>query len=334
MSEDKAKAPDLCVICATTELTIDNIVNPTCGHAQCKNCFWRWSKTSNQCPFCRQDIIARDRQSELEIKKLIENRRDLITHINDLNTQYLGVKRELDTVRREYQLETINLHHRRGEIARKNQDSFLYHEILNLYWRDPAAAKNRLLNLTKETYNIYRIDWLKKISQCFDEYGIRIRRERVFERYPLNSFWRKTYIKIGGKVIRAERVRRRQQINNSNIRHNARLSPATAISPETSQSRLSMSPPARPIGPPQIRRIPFPGFTSATFPLRSGRSPVPLSQSMSRLRTHDTSEIDFIRYPNTATVRSTGTDLFYNYRTSLFYENTARSPRTATMRRE
>ena len=310
MSEDKAKAPDLCVICSTTELTIANIVNPTCGHAQCKNCFWRWSKTSNQCPFCRQDIIARDRQSELEIKKLIENRRDLVAHVNDLGSQYLDAKQELDDVRRESELESIHLQHCRREIARKNADSFLYHEILDLYWRDPTAAKKRLSNLAKEAYNIYRADWQKKLSRCFDEYGIRIRRERVFERYPLNSFWRIICIKISGNVIRAERVRRRQQINNSNIRHNRHLSPATAISPETSQSRLSM-PPVHPISPPQIRRIPFPDFTRVTIPLRLGRIPAPLSQSMSRLGAH------------APIARSAGTNLLYNrFHHEGFWENT------------
>jgi len=331
MSEDKVKAPNLCVICATTELTIDNIVNPTCGHAQCNHCFWRWAKTSNQCPFCRQDIIARDRQSELEIKKLIENRRDLVAHVNDLGSQYLDAKQELDAVRRESELETIHLQHCRREIARKNKDSFLYHEILDLYWRDPTAAKKRLSNLSKETYNIYRDDWQKKLSRCFDEYGIRVRREYVFERdhfiEPVNNpdlFWRKICVKIGGKVVRAERIRRRQQINHNNRRYNRRLSPATAISPEASRSIIHAPSPLFPLTePPQIRRIPFPFSTGVTPPY----SLVPLSQAMSRIGPR------FMHTP-IRTVAPITPDLFYNYRTSLFYHNVAISPRTAAMRQE
>ena len=44
-----------CVICSD-ELTLKNVVNSICGHQQCKDCFWRWAKTSNQCPFCRKDL--------------------------------------------------------------------------------------------------------------------------------------------------------------------------------------------------------------------------------------------------------------------------------------
>ena len=38
-----------CSICYE-KLTVKNIVNPECGHATCKECFWRWAGTRSARP--------------------------------------------------------------------------------------------------------------------------------------------------------------------------------------------------------------------------------------------------------------------------------------------
>ena len=48
---------DNCLICSE-ELTIKNIVNPECGHSTCKDCFWKWTKDKNTCPFVENHYFA------------------------------------------------------------------------------------------------------------------------------------------------------------------------------------------------------------------------------------------------------------------------------------
>ena len=54
---------DTCLICSE-ELTLKNIVNPECGHSTCKDCFWKWTKQKNSCPFCRKSLLCNDEELE------------------------------------------------------------------------------------------------------------------------------------------------------------------------------------------------------------------------------------------------------------------------------
>lgn len=80
-----------CLIC-DDKLTIKNVVNIKCGHQQCQDCFWKWAETSNACPFCRADMIPRDREKELEIKNMIERRLEILHELDELYTEDMELK--------------------------------------------------------------------------------------------------------------------------------------------------------------------------------------------------------------------------------------------------
>ena len=56
----------ICSICCG-ELTVKNIVNPECGHATCKDCFWRWAKDKNSCPFCRTNLLKNTEEVAIDL---------------------------------------------------------------------------------------------------------------------------------------------------------------------------------------------------------------------------------------------------------------------------
>ena len=84
MSKDVSPSPKVveeeeecvCSICCG-ELTVKNIVNPECGHATCKDCFWRWAKDKNSCPFCRTNLLKNTEEAQ-EIQQM----RSLLEHQN------------------------------------------------------------------------------------------------------------------------------------------------------------------------------------------------------------------------------------------------------------
>ena len=75
--------PPTCPICSDV-ITFKTAVNPLCGHTHCQTCFWKWARKSNSCPFCRQDLIARDREKELEVESLIERRHEMRENLEEM----------------------------------------------------------------------------------------------------------------------------------------------------------------------------------------------------------------------------------------------------------
>ena len=90
------QAQEYCGICSD-ELTVKNVVNIKCGHQQCQDCFWKWAETSNACPFCRADMIPRDREKELEMENMIERRLEILHELDGLYTEELKLKRMVKT---------------------------------------------------------------------------------------------------------------------------------------------------------------------------------------------------------------------------------------------
>ena len=80
---------DYCAICGDG-LNMCNVVNMNCGHRNCTTCFWKWCETSNSCPFCRKEMINRDRKAELEFKKELERRVEIV---NELDLLYAEERR-------------------------------------------------------------------------------------------------------------------------------------------------------------------------------------------------------------------------------------------------
>ena len=83
-----------CSICCEN-LTLKNIVNPECGHATCKDCFWRWAKDKNTCPFCRTSLLKNDEEAQD-----IQNMRELLEHRTQIIRQVEQSYEEKDEVTR------------------------------------------------------------------------------------------------------------------------------------------------------------------------------------------------------------------------------------------
>jgi len=90
------KMADNCLICSE-ELTIKNIVNPECGHSTCKDCFWKWTKDKNTCPFCRKSLLCNN--EELQD---IQHMRDLLDHRTRIVRQVEEAYTKFDNIQREY----------------------------------------------------------------------------------------------------------------------------------------------------------------------------------------------------------------------------------------
>ena len=67
------------------DLTMENIVTTECNHQFCKDCFWRWLKTKNSCPFCRKSLLKTDEeQKEQEhMRQMLEMRGRVIRDIEE-----------------------------------------------------------------------------------------------------------------------------------------------------------------------------------------------------------------------------------------------------------
>ena len=67
-----------CQIC-TNPLALETVVNTECGHSCCKDCFWRWTKDKNSCPYCRTNLLANSKELEE-----LQHMRDLLAHRSEI----------------------------------------------------------------------------------------------------------------------------------------------------------------------------------------------------------------------------------------------------------
>ena len=95
----------MCSICCGA-LTVKNIVNPECGHATCKECFWRWAKDKNSCPFCRTSLLKNDEEAQdiQQMRNLLEHRTRIVRQVEaayDEEDRIKGTIRRLNIKRSE-----------------------------------------------------------------------------------------------------------------------------------------------------------------------------------------------------------------------------------------
>ena len=91
----------ICSICCE-ELTVKNIVNPECGHATCKECFWRWAKDKNSCPFCRKSLLKNDEEAQdiQQMRQLLEHRTRIIRQVEDAYDEEETLKQKANRLRK------------------------------------------------------------------------------------------------------------------------------------------------------------------------------------------------------------------------------------------
>lgn len=136
----------LCLICSE-ELTMKNIVNPECGHSTCKDCFWKWTKQKNSCPFCRKSLLHDDEELQdiQHMRGLLEHRTRIIRQIEDgyqENDEMLIKKRELNRGI-EHLNTTLNVMNQQGDTIAKNI-------------RELRATRNQISQSLGGTYNTFQ----------------------------------------------------------------------------------------------------------------------------------------------------------------------------------
>ena len=91
----------MCSICCG-ELTVKNIVNPECGHATCKECFWRWAKDKNSCPFCRTSLLKNDEEAQdiQQMRQLLEHRTRIVRQVEDAYDEEENLKQRATRLKR------------------------------------------------------------------------------------------------------------------------------------------------------------------------------------------------------------------------------------------
>ena len=109
MSKDVSPSPkvveeeeeSVCSICCG-ELTVKNIVNPECGHATCKDCFWRWAKDKNSCPFCRKNLLKNTEEAQeiQQMRSLLEHRTRIIRQVESAYDEEDRIKEDVRRLKR------------------------------------------------------------------------------------------------------------------------------------------------------------------------------------------------------------------------------------------
>ena len=166
---------DYCAICGE-ELNMCNVVNMNCGHRNCKTCFWKWCETSNACPFCRDEMINRDRKGELELKKTLERRMEIA---NELDSLYEEERRMIANI--ECKKRTTE----RWEKKRKEQRCEIYQnarilERIDEWETNPGIAMNKwheeqrdFLKASRNLTNIMENNAIRmNMKYCLDEMSL------------------------------------------------------------------------------------------------------------------------------------------------------------------
>ena len=91
----------VCSICCG-ELTVKNIVNPECGHATCKDCFWRWAKDKNSCPFCRTNLLKNTEEAQeiQQMRNLLEHRTRIVRQVESAYDEEDRIKADVRRLKR------------------------------------------------------------------------------------------------------------------------------------------------------------------------------------------------------------------------------------------
>ena len=109
MSKDVSPSPkvveeeeeSVCSICCG-ELTVKNIVNPECGHATCKDCFWRWAKDKNSCPFCRTNLLKNTEEAQeiQQMRNLLQHRTRIVRQVESAYDEEDRIKADVRRLKR------------------------------------------------------------------------------------------------------------------------------------------------------------------------------------------------------------------------------------------
>jgi len=149
-----------------------NVVNTECGHMCCKDCFWRWTKGKNTCPYCRTNLLAttKELEEQKQMRELLDHRSEIIRQVEE-----------------EYE------HHDR--ITKKIKKSILQRIKLDQKIKELKISKNDALAIKKGTYNAMRhfkkklahaqaddrVDWLRKVQPWTERVRLQAKLNNIFQ---------------------------------------------------------------------------------------------------------------------------------------------------------
>ena len=91
------KEDDTVPTCTITQEKIDykDCVKTSCGHYFSCEEFWEWTKQSNKCPNCREELIQRNRSEELALKNLLDRRREIREQVREAYEEYDSINEKI-----------------------------------------------------------------------------------------------------------------------------------------------------------------------------------------------------------------------------------------------
>lgn len=91
------KDDDSLPTCTITQekINYNDCVKTSCGHYFSCEEFWEWTKQSNKCPNCREELIKRDRSEELALKNLLDRRREIREQVREAYEEYDSINEKI-----------------------------------------------------------------------------------------------------------------------------------------------------------------------------------------------------------------------------------------------
>lgn len=144
--------------CTITQEKIDykDCVKTSCGHYFSCEEFWEWTKQSNKCPNCREELIKRDRSEELALKNLLDRRREIREQVREAYEELDIIKRKMADTQA-----TIKLKKKCVKELLKEEDELI----------DSTVEMERKLESNREIldemrlYNTNRSEWKKRMKR-------------------------------------------------------------------------------------------------------------------------------------------------------------------------
>ena len=107
-----------CQIC-TNPLTLETVVNTECGHSCCKDCFWRWTKDKNSCPYCRANLLLNSKEIEemQHMRELLTHRTEIVRDVETAYTQQERLGRAISNCKRRYNTLSLEVAQKKSELS-------------------------------------------------------------------------------------------------------------------------------------------------------------------------------------------------------------------------
>ncbi len=171
------KEDDTAPTCTITQEKIDykNCVKTSCGHYFSCEEFWEWTKQSNKCPNCREELIQRDRSEELALKNLLDRRREIREQVREayeeydrINEKICGRNRVLKAKREE--LQELKQEEIEAREVNENIENSIQHneeilEEMRLYKSNRGLWEKRMKRRERLEIHRGKETWRKNIKE-------------------------------------------------------------------------------------------------------------------------------------------------------------------------